>query len=697
MRIYLINLLLLVLSAISFAQKGLPDSLYKIYLTAKDDSVLYEAAIRIYDYYEELNRDSAYFYADQGVVLSARNNKKLNQAYSLSRKAYQQVNLGRFADALHSLLIAFSLSEDETNDKYYWQIDPLKNEKYKRFYALSCTHHIYAILMRETINREQQIIHFKEAKRIAVQINNPARSLLASLNLGRIYLEYNKPDSALLFENEALSIAKTSGGVKYLSTIYYYADIANMNLGDTSAGLYCFYQCIESAGTQVNIDGLTRGYHRLADYYIHLKNADSSLYYAIKSLDAMKSLGAISQIEYNIGDAYVSVYEAYRLKNQLDSTYKYLRLAHTASDSINYSRIQNLAEFQKLTLNEQRRLQNLEQDRVIYQNRIRTYFLLSGIGVLLLLAIIFYRNNRQKHKAKVKIEQAYENLKATQQQLIQSEKMASLGELTAGISHEIQNPLNFVNNFSEVNTELINEAVEELRMSNYELRSDLPNHPEIDLDGTNQSNQSSIFNIQSLTSLLIAIRENEEKIIHHGKRADAIVKGMLQHSQVGSEKKEPTDINALADEYLRITYHGLRAKDKSFNAIIKTDFDPSLERINIIPQDIGRVVLNLLTNAFYVENEKKQLNIQGYEPTVSVSTKKTGDKVEIAVGDNGNGVPQKVLDKIFQPFFTTKPTGQGTGLGLSLSYDIITKGQDGELKVETKEGQGSESTISLSA
>ncbi len=196
---------------------------------------------------------------------------------------------------------------------------------------------------------------------------------------------------------------------------------------------------------------------------------------------------------------------------------------------------------------------------------------------------------------------------------------------------------------------------------------------------------------------MIAIRENEEKIIHHGKRADAIVKGMLQHSQVGSEKKEPTDINALADEYLRITYHGLRAKDKSFNAIIKTDFDPSLERINIIPQDIGRVVLNLLTNAFYVENEKKQLNIQGYEPTVSVSTKKTGDKVEIAVGDNGNGVPQKVLDKIFQPFFTTKPTGQGTGLGLSLSYDIITKGQDGELKVETKEGQGSESTISLSA
>jgi len=263
-----------------------------------------------------------------------------------------------------------------------------------------------------------------------------------------------------------------------------------------------------------------------------------------------------------------------------------------------------------------------------------------------------------------------EELKAAQQQLIQSEKMASLGELTAGIAHEIQNPLNFVNNFSEVSTELVEEMNDEIEKGN----------------------------LEDARQIAKDLRQNLEKINHHGKRAGEIVKGMLQHSRSSSGVKEPTDINALCDEYLRLSYHGLRAKDKSFNATIKTDFDNSIGNINIIHQDIGRVVLNLLTNAFYVVDEKKTLRqAQGdthYEPTVSIQTKKINNKVEIRVTDNGNGIPQKVLDKIFQPFFTTKPTGQGTGLGLSLSYDIV-KAHGGELKVETKEGGGSTFTIIL--
>jgi signal transduction histidine kinase len=267
---------------------------------------------------------------------------------------------------------------------------------------------------------------------------------------------------------------------------------------------------------------------------------------------------------------------------------------------------------------------------------------------------------------KSRAENALAELKATQKQLIQSEKMASLGELTAGIAHEIQNPLNFVNNFSEVNKELLTELNEEIEKENYD----------------------------EVRTIAKDISDNEEKIRHHGKRADAIVKGMLQHSGSSSGQKESTDINALADEYLRLAYHGLRAKDKFFNATMKTDFDENIGNINIIPQDIGRVVLNLITNAFYAIDEKKKLNQNGYEPTVSVSTKKTNGKVEIKVGDNGNGIPQKVLDKIFQPFFTTKPTGQGTGLGLSLSYDIV-KAHGGELKVETKEGEGTEFIIHL--
>jgi signal transduction histidine kinase len=250
--------------------------------------------------------------------------------------------------------------------------------------------------------------------------------------------------------------------------------------------------------------------------------------------------------------------------------------------------------------------------------------------------------------------------------------MASLGELTAGIAHEIQNPLNFVNNFSEVSSELIKEMVEEVDKGNAE----------------------------EVKAIANDVVQNLEKINHHGKRAADIVKGMLQHSRSSNGVKEPTDINALADEYLRLAYHGLRAKDKSFNATMETDFDEKIGNINIIPQDIGRVILNLITNAFYVVNEKSKQEIAGYEPTVKVNTSLTyllgGRGVIISIEDNGNGIPPKVLDKIFQPFFTTKPTGQGTGLGLSLSYDII-KAHGGELKVETKEGDGATFTIILPA
>ena len=251
--------------------------------------------------------------------------------------------------------------------------------------------------------------------------------------------------------------------------------------------------------------------------------------------------------------------------------------------------------------------------------------------------------------------------------MIQSEKMASLGELTAGIAHEIQNPLNFVNNFSEVNSELIEELQQELRTGNTEEAIAISND----------------------------IKANEEKINHHGKRADAIVKGMLQHSRSSSGVKEPTDINALADEYLRLAYHGLRAKDKSFNASMQTDFDPKMGNVNVISQDMGRVILNLITNAFYAVTDRKKQNEQGYEPTVSVKTQKQNDKVIITVRDNGMGIPEQVKDKIFQPFFTTKPTGQGTGLGLSMSYDIVTKGHGGQLTVNTQEGEYTEFNIVL--
>jgi signal transduction histidine kinase len=290
----------------------------------------------------------------------------------------------------------------------------------------------------------------------------------------------------------------------------------------------------------------------------------------------------------------------------------------------------------------------------------------TAIGAFLVIAVFLFWNNRQKQKSKTKIEKAFAELKNTQAQLIQSEKMASLGELTAGIAHEIQNPLNFVNNFSEVNSELIAEMKQEIDKGN----------------------------LQEVKVIADSIDENEQKIISHGKRADAIVKGMLQHSRSSNGLKKPTDINGLCDEYLRLAYHGLRAKEKTFNAETKTDFDHAIEKINIVPQDIGRVILNLINNAFYAVSEKQRQNLNGYGPRVTVSTKTLNDKIEIKVIDNGSGISKNIVDKIFQPFFTTKPTGQGTGLGLSLAYDII-KAHGGDINVKTKEGEGSEFVVQL--
>ncbi len=285
------------------------------------------------------------------------------------------------------------------------------------------------------------------------------------------------------------------------------------------------------------------------------------------------------------------------------------------------------------------------------------------------------------------LNKSLEELKAAQSQLIQSEKMASLGELTAGIAHEIQNPLNFVNNFSEVSKELLEEMKEEI-------------------DGGN---------LDDVKEIADDVIQNLEKILHHGKRADAIVKGMLQHSRISSNEKEPTDINALADEYLRLAYHGLRAKDNNFNSDFKVELDKTLPKVKVIPQDIGRVLLNLINNAFYACTEQSRSSVsskacaiaeasggmrsaaevRNYKPMVLVSTKNIENHIEVRVKDNGNGIPADIKDKIFQPFFTTKPTGEGTGLGLSLSYDIVTKGHGGEIKVETKQGQGSEFIIVL--
>ena len=404
--------------------------------------------------------------------------------------------------------------------------------------------------------------------------------------------------------------------------------------------------------------------HRLDSAIIHARNAFTEISKTEIPNEKLEALGLLTGL--------------FEEQHMLDSAFAYQKATLALKDQLFNSN--NIRQVQLLAFNEDmRKQQEAEAARKRLSANIITALMALLLFVLVIVAII-YRNNRHRKKAyallqqqknetdqqKLKAESALQRLKATQSQLIQSEKMASLGELTAGIAHEIQNPLNFVNNFSEVSNELIEEMKDEFRKGETE-------------EGF---------------AIADDIKQNLEKILHHGKRADAIVKGMLQHSQSSSGIKEPTNINALADEYLRLSYHGLRAKDNTFNATLKTDFDETIGNINIIPQDIGRVLLNLINNAFYAVNEKKKQQSENYVPTVSVSTKKVTDKIEIKVGDNGNGIPQKIADKIFQPFFTTKPTGQGTGLGLSLAYDIV-KAHGGEIKINTKEGEGTEFIIQL--
>jgi signal transduction histidine kinase len=430
--------------------------------------------------------------------------------------------------------------------------------------------------------------------------------------------------------------------------------------GDTAKAIASYKQGIIEANTDHDLRNLSMNNLMLAKIYNEYNQFDSSIKFAGIAYQVAKKVGFLNGVQ----ESAFLISELYNQTKKYDSAFKYLEISNVAKDSITGKK--RLNELQQTILNELEQNRNNENLTIKKENRQKQLALIGGLIIALCIAAFLFKNNKMKQKINAKLEITLSNLQATQSQLIQSEKMASLGQLTAGIAHEIQNPLNFVNNFSEVSTELVDEMKSEIKKGNYD----------------------------EVNVIADDVKQNLEKINHHGQRASDIVKGMLQHSRSSSGVNEPTDINALTDEYFRLAYHGLRAKDKTFNATMKTDFDESIGKINIIPQDIGRVVLNLITNAFYAVNEKSKQGIADYEPTVSVVTKKVNHQVEIRVTDNGDGIPANIVDKIFQPFFTTKPTGQGTGLGLSLSYDIL-KAHGGEITVESKEGVGSAFIIQL--
>lgn len=513
-----------------------------------------------------------------------------------------------------------------------------------------------------------------DAKPVHEKANNTVLGSFVSSHIAYCYTKLDSPDSALYYNQEALRLMELNAFPPLRTMVYDRLGSMYEKNGKYSEAQNWYHKALHFSnitGIKVNI---SRSQLLLANLFFKTGQSDSAIYYA--RLSYVNS--SFNLQKPHILDASTLLSELFNRKGEIDSAYYYQGVAISMKDSI-----YGVAQFRKLQLlmlEEQERQHTIVRDQTAYSNKIKIAALVLLLGFLGILAAIQRRNNLHKLKInqeleheKVTLEKTLHELRSAQTQLIQSEKMASLGELTAGIAHEIQNPLNFVNNFAEINNELIEDLKE----------------------------ASSKNDQREIDRLVLQLQENEPRIKLHGKRADSIVKSMLQHSRSGSGVKELTDINKLVDEYVRLSFHGMRARDKSFNAELDIDLDPSLGKTFILPQDFGRVVLNLLNNAFYAVNEKRKISDESFKPKVSIRTNKSGpwkgqpDSIQVIIADNGNGIPASFTEKIFQPFFTTKPTGDGTGLGLSLSYDIITNAHGGALTVESNEGEGAAFTIQI--
>ena len=664
--IFIVSLLLY--TKVASAQPKLNiDSLQKLLSATKEDTTRIILMAQISSDFTFYNPDSAFELVKRGLQLAQRINYSKGENYCRTTLGKLWWSIGDYSAALGFLLPLVKNAETTTDAWLRINILGFINATYRDQgdYREALKYAFKFVYLEDTYDQCKLCRHCYTA-------------------IAAIYLEMRQLDSTLFYLHRAFGYPPIFGDDGWM---YLIAARTQAELNNYDSAFYFYRQSIPVLTLEENQKDLAGAFNNIASLFAKLKRSDSAFLYARKAL----SIASTKQYfrEFMIANLILSkVYESLNT----DSAFMYHKSAMAAKDSL-YSQ-EKQRQISSYMFNEELRQQEIKYTKEQYNNRIKMYTLIAAGTIFLIIAVFLWLNNQHRRKAykllqrqkqeteiqKSKAEKTLEELKSTQAQLIQSEKMASLGELTAGIAHEIQNPLNFVTNFSEVNKELLVEMKDEIKKGN----------------------------IDEVKVIADDVIENEQKINHHGKRADAIVKGMLQHSRISTGQKEPTDINALVDEYLRLAYYGLRAKDKSFNATTKTDFDESLSaddagigKINIVPQDIGRVLLNLFNNAFYSVTEKKKklgelrlLDEQEYEPTVFVSTKKVYDKIEIRVNDNGVGIPQKVLDKIFQPFFTTKPTGQGTGLGLSLSYDII-KAHGGQLKMETKEGEFAEFIIQL--
>jgi signal transduction histidine kinase len=705
-------------------QNNIIDSLQKLLATQQEDTNKALTLNRLGENLLDENQSKKSMeYSNASILLSHKLNFKRIEGSAYENRAFGYLQLGDFTNAEKDFLTAMQIRKDAGDKRgiaqsyssigsLYYQLDnypkALQNlyEGLKIFQAIDNKKGIAnTLFMLSSIYIDQG--NDSEAiknLRLTIQLHEESGEKFMAgrsyLGLAGIELNRKNYDEAMKDFFTALAIFKAYGENKsFIANSY-------LNIG---------YVC-GLLGDEADKNGNNKiaqlNYNRALKYYDSCINIfrEIDVEDGIITANGYKAKILIQQKEFEKAKEYITAYikQSKKFRSTIDLKEAYASLANLDSAQGHYKEAFENYKMSILyrdsfvnTVNTKKALQEKLQydfdkkhdaikaqqdkkDLEVKRSRTIQYFVIASLGAVILviffIAYIQWKNNQQKQKVnkelqvqKEKLEITLNELKSAQAQLIQSEKMASLGELAAGVAHEIQNPLNFVNNFSEVNLELIDEMNIEIEKANL---------PEIRI-------------------IAGSIKENHEKINQHGKRADAIVKSMLQHSRSSTGQKELTDLNNLAEEHFKMSYHGFRAKDKFFSAIVETQFEPGVGKIKIIPQDIGRVFLNIFNNAFYAVNERKKgyngaLTETGivFEPKVSLKTRKSDDKIEIIVQDNGGGIRPGVLEKIFQPFFTTKPTGDGTGLGLSLSYDII-KTNGGEITVKNIEGEGVVFRISL--
>ena len=646
------------------AQYDKLDSLKQIFHSSRNDSIRFALSLQIGEGYLYRNNDSGLVYIQKGTALAYQRGSALWQAHA------RAAMMGYFF-ATNDFVGSLNLSLQNIND-FSRHHDGYLLAYSMMFMGAIYVGNGYAEKAKADLQNAIAILdtlHYVDSLH-SIHYFNSKETLLAAayMNQGLSYSSLQKMDSALWSAQKAYE-EDMKGQTDWNYPVHALAATYQI-MGQTDTAIALFKIAASMAMKEFILKDVVDSYNSIAALYKERSQPDSAVAYARKSIALEKQINYRGAL-----DAALLLSEAYEKQHRDDSALYYYKYAMGTKDSAlsfaKVQQIQSIAFKEEIKEREQRQQAELQQTK--YRGQVKILIVLGVAVTLLSIALTLWRTNRHKQKANallqkknMQIEQTLSQLKATQAQLIQSEKMASLGELTAGIAHEIQNPLNFVNNFSDVNSELL----EELKI---------------------EAEKGNLTGVKAIASDLAT---NEQKINHHGKRADAIVKGMLQHSRTGSGVKEPSDINRLADEYLRLAYQGFRARDKSFNATFSTEFDNGIEKVNIIPQEIGRVILNLINNAFYAVNERSKQGIPGYDPTVVVGTRSLQNRIEISVKDNGDGIPDSIKEKIFQPFFTTKPTGQGTGLGLSLAYDIV-KAHGGEIRLETKEGEGTEFIVQL--